>query len=120
MTQFLTTRLLQFTEEIVNEPIATVFRALRNVNHGLKIVIGRPERVRQKTLDWLGQNSLSVVSQDLHMRFDNDLRHDILIKQELIVGFKHQVKMIFEDRNCMVKKWRELGFVCLHVAEGKF
>ena len=107
-------------EDTINEPIATIFRALRNTTQVLKIVTGRPERVRQKTLDWLEQNDLSVASQDLHMRSDNDFRHDSLIKPELIIDFKDQIEMIFEDRNSMVEKWRKLGFVCLQVAEGNF
>lgn len=107
-------------EDTVNNPIATVFRALRNTNQRVKIVTGRSERVRQTTLDWLELNDLSVASQDLHMRPHNDFRHDTLIKPELIIDFKDQIEMIFEDRNSMVEKWRKLGFVCLQVAEGNF
>lgn len=32
----------------------------------------------------------------------------------------YRVAFILEDRNSMVKKWRELGFKCLQVADGDF
>jgi hypothetical protein len=31
-----------------------------------------------------------------------------------------EIAFVLEDRNSMVKKWRELGLTCLQVAEGDF
>lgn len=107
-------------EDKVSEPIAKIFRTLKSTGHRLKIVTGRHERARQKSLEWLERNNLSVADNDLHMRGDDDFRHDIIVKPELIAEFKDQVEMIFEDRNSMVDTWRELGIVCLQVAEGNF
>lgn len=56
-------------------------------------------------------------------RPDGDHRHDTEVKPELLanagVGPK-EVLCILEDRDSMVAKWRELGYRCLQVAEGKF
>lgn len=108
------------TEDLVNEPVAKNFRALKKEGYQIRIVSGRPERIRSKTLNWLKKNNLFIKSKELYMRADDDSRHDMVVKPELIDEFKGQVEMIFEDRNSMVDKWRELGFVCLQVAEGNF
>lgn len=56
-----------------------------------------------------------------------DTRHDTVVKPELLEkAFKEdridksKVLCILEDRNSMVRKWRELGYTCLQVAEGDF
>ena len=33
---------------------------------------------------------------------------------------KDVIQMVFEDRNSMVKKWREMGLTVAQVAEGDF
>ena len=50
-------------------------------------------------------------------------RHDTVTKPELLknAGIKlDSIAFVLEDRNVMVKKWRELGLICLQVAEGAF
>ena len=57
------------------------------------------------------------------MRKNNDHRHDIEVKPELLkeAGIKlDSIAFVLEDRNSMVKKWRELGLICLQVADGNF
>lgn len=106
-------------EDVINEPIIQIFNDLKQYNY-IKIVTGRRESVRNKTLLWLNQNNLIIDNHDLHMRKDGDFRHDTIVKPELIIDFQDHVTAIFEDRNSMVVKWRELGFTCLQVAEGNF
>lgn len=89
----------------------------------IAFVTGRPERVRKKTINWLSRYNLwedNTRRCRLLMRPDEDHRHDTIVKPELIKDISHEVNMIFEDRNSMVKKWRELGYTCLQVAEGDF
>ena len=57
------------------------------------------------------------------MRKNNDHRHDSEVKPELLkeAGIKlDSIAFVLEDRNSMVKKWRELGLICLQVADGNF
>ena len=57
------------------------------------------------------------------MRKDGDYRHDTEVKPELLAkkGINPtDVWFILEDRDSMVAKWRELGYRCLQVADGKF
>ncbi len=106
-------------QDEVNEPIAMLYRQLHSVNV-VKVVTGRRESVRQKTLKWFKDNFMQIDSSDLHMRQDGDFRHDTLVKPELVKGFFQQINVVFEDRNSMVDKWRELGLCCIQVADGDF
>jgi len=82
---------------------------------------GRRESVREKTMDWLLKYGLPYPSHhELLMRPDGDHRHDTELKPELIEPYKDRILCILEDRNSMVKKWRELGYTCLQVQEGDF
>lgn len=117
-------------EDKVNEPIAKIYKSIldsywaTNFEGTVKdlpiIVTGRRESTRDATLLWLNMNNLNISSERLFMRKDGDLRQDTIVKPELVANFFNDIEMIFEDRNSMVKKWRELGLTCLQVAEGNF
>ena len=106
-------------EDAPNTPIVNICRHLL-LNFRVVIVTGRRESCRSDTLKWLHRNNLWVGSPQLVMRPDGDIRHDTVLKPELIEPYKTEIECIFEDRNSMVKKWRELGYTCLQVAEGDF
>ena len=112
-----------YEDEPINEMVDLVQR-LKYAKYKILYVTGRRESVRGKTLDWFkDKTNINVDSSDLLMRKDNDYRHDTVIKPELLkekgVNFK-QIAFVLEDRNSMVKMWRELGVKCLQVAEGDF
>ena len=96
-----------------------IFNSLSNFKH-LKVVTGRRESTRNKTLLWFQSHNIFLPDNDLHMRKDGDFRHDTIVKPELVADFIDDIDYVFEDRNSMVKKWRELGITCLQVAEGDF
>lgn len=84
---------------------------------------GRRESVREKTRNWLTQNVISTYDDELLMRKDGDWRRDTEVKPELLAKAgitPDDVYFILEDRDSMVAKWRELGYRCLQVADGKF
>lgn len=84
--------------------------------------VGR-ESAREKTRNWLTQNVFSINDDELLMRKDRDWRHDTEVKPELLAKAgitPDDVYLILEDRDSMVAKWRELGYRCLQVADGKF
>ena len=107
-------------EDLPKTQIIKVLKALEKNGYGIKIVTGRRESTREKTLVWLKECGINIHTNDLHMRKDNDYRHDTTIKPELVKDFINAIEMVFEDRNSMVKKWRELGITCLQVADGDF
>lgn len=109
-------------EDMPNQPIFDLLEPVRYwVGHaGIYFLTGRRESVRTKTHDWLKRWGFPPLEGHLLMRKDGDHRHDTVVKPELIREAGIDPYLIFEDRNSMVKKWRELGYTCLQVAEGDF
>ena len=110
-----------------DEPIPEIVKLVEHLSFdGYKIVFctGRRECVREKTKAWLRKYFHSVRSTTiLLMRKDGDHRHDTEVMPELLHSFGinlDAISFVLEDRNSMVKKWRELGLTCLQVAEGDF
>ncbi len=94
---------------------------------GYKLVFctGRRESCREKTLTWFNNYFEPEIANfsTLLMRPNNDHRHDTEVKPELLKKADINldcIAFVLEDRNSMVKKWRELGLICLQVAEGDF
>ena len=109
-----------------DEPITEILDLVNTLQYAYKVlyVTGRRESVRQKTLMWFNdKTNLDVKSKNLLMRNNNDYRDDFIIKPELIknrgIHFS-QIAFVLEDRNTVVKMWREMGVRCLQVAEGNF
>lgn len=108
-------------EDACNDPIWEIYAAMEDMGHEIYFVTGRRESCRKNTIGWMLRNMIEC-QDDKHllMRKDGDLRHDTEVKPELIEDFKDEILVIFEDRNSMVKKWRELGYTCVQVADGDF
>jgi len=109
------------------QPIIDMVNNLMQSEYGNEYLFvfctGRRESVREKTKKWLVKNVTEYLGEDILMRPDNDHRHDTEIKPELLAAARitpENTAFIIEDRNSMVKKWRELGFVCIQTAEGDF
>lgn len=105
-----------------DEPIQEIVDLIDNLKEAYTIVFctGRRESVRAITEKWLEANGLFG---KVLMRPDHDRRHDIHVKPEQIknAGIElNQVAFVLEDRDSMVKKWRELGLKCLQVDYGDF
>lgn len=105
-------------EDAPNVPILNLLYPLSICQ--IYLVTGRRESCRTKTMNWLTKMNVVDCVDKLIMRPDGDFRHDTILKPELIQPFQHQIITIFEDRDSMVKKWREMGLSCCQVAEGNF
>lgn len=115
-----------------DKPIKGVIEVVRHLeqNNGVIFVSGRRESCRKDTVEWINRNLPFLVDEycySLYLRDNGDTRHDTVVKPELLErAFKEdridksKVLCILEDRNSMVRKWRELGYTCLQVAEGDF
>lgn len=92
---------------------------------GCKIVFasGRNEDNREVTVKWLEDVGLGKTYQKLYMRPSKDYRDDSIIKRELldqIIADGHDPFLVIDDRDRVVKMWRELGLRCLQVDYGDF
>lgn len=111
-----------------DKPIFNIIHIVRTLGriYPVVFVTGRRESCRAATERWIRKFfGVEWVPSHyhMHMRADGDKRHDTEVKPELVqlAGLTPKdVIGVLEDRNSMVKKWRELGFTCLQVAEGDF
>lgn len=105
-----------------NDPLVDLLRILSG-SVDIIFFSGREgtEQCRQDTAKWLNDNI--GIPYQLYMRKEKDYRGDEIIKEEL---FKENIEnnyycvAVFDDRNKVVNKWRELGLLCCQVYEGDF
>lgn len=108
-----------------DEPIEQIVSLVRVLQEdpAFKIILcsGRIESCRNVTQAWMDDHS--IYPEEILLRKNNDNRHDIIVKPEMLLDAgisTEQIAFVIEDRNSMVKKWREMGLVCLQPAEGDF
>jgi len=87
----------------------------------LVFLSGRSEDCRDETTAWLDKEFWAE-DYELYMRASGDHRDDAIVKYELFD--KHlrdrNIWFVLDDRDRVVKMWRELGVRCLQVAPGNF
>lgn len=124
-----------------NWPVIECVKAMHD--KGVKIVFmsGRDSKYREQTVrfiekwvrvpaNWAFPASSDddrpddvVIPYELHMRVENDMRKDSIIKGELFdahIAGKYHVLFVLDDRNQVVDFWRSVGLTCFQVAEGNF
>jgi hypothetical protein len=78
--------------------------------------------VRAETDYWI-KVSAQLIYAALYMRADGDHRPDFQVKGELLdrlIGDDWNPLMAFDDRDQVVKMWRQRGIPCAQVADGNF
>jgi hypothetical protein len=76
---------------------------------------------RKETEAWLAKHNVEV--DFLRMRAHGDFTHDDKLKKTWLEGEiydGYEVMCAFDDRDKVVKMWRENGVACFQVAEGDF
>lgn len=87
-------------------------------------VTGRNEAIRRQTVDWLDKHGFPQGA--LFMRNGSDRRQDWEVKREILHeqiyphNPKSEILCVLEDRDQVVKMWREEGLVCLQVKDGAY
>jgi len=83
---------------------------------------GRSSEYRDATKRFLAKHRFPCDA--LYMRTEGDSRKDAIIKSELYeahIKGQYNVLVVFDDRDCMVKFWRqEIGIPCFQVNYGDF
>lgn len=103
-------------------PIIGLVNMYRMNTWEIILCTGRPERYRTRTKAWLA--NVGVQYDLLYMRpNDQEYTPDFEVKLEMLemirgAGFDPQIAI--DDRDQVVKMWREQGLTCLQVAEGDF
>ena len=105
----------------MNQPILDLLWALEGAWLDIILVSGRDECCRKDTEAWLEKHNVPFVK--LFMREEGDNEKDTVIKERIFrdhIASNYLVWFVLDDRDCVVKMWRDLGLTCLQVAEGGF
>lgn len=104
-------------------PIASVIiviEALRGLGE-VVLCSGRMECERAVTVATMEKFGFQFAA--LYMRKDNDFRSDDVVKREMLAALRadgFDPFLVFDDRDRVVKMWREEGLRCFQVADGDF
>jgi len=109
-------------------PIKPVIEIITDLSAHYDIVFctGRRESCETATREWLDRHAPALAHWPILFRKDGDHRHDVEVKPELLDNYikacdhRTVVRAVFEDRDSMVAKWRELGYTCFQPAPGNF
>lgn len=85
------------------------------------ITSGRSDECRRETMWWLERNEVNY--DRLIMRKSGDYTDDGILKPSWLADGTipiERVAFALDDRNRVVKAWRDAGVPCLQVAEGDF
>ena len=104
-----------------NIPVIEMAKMLKSQGHSVVIFSGRDSISRKETIDWL--NQFGVPFDVLKMRPQGSFTPDDKLKQDWLDQLfpdKNDVLCIFDDRDKVVKMWRDNGISCFQVAPGNF
>ena len=110
----------------LDNPRKIVIRVVEAMNKdGLYPVFlsGRDGCCYDDTYKWLLDHIKVEDGFKLFMRTAGDSRNDAVVKEELFdkhIKGKYNVKIVFDDRERVVQRWRALGLECFQVQDGSF
>lgn len=123
-------------DDIPNLPVIRTLQALRKSGAEIWIWSGRSDEVKTQTIEWLSHNGclgntpgflpawLFGAPERFRMRKEGDHRNDDALKREWASEIEppewDRLTAVFDDRDRIVKMWRDLGVTCFQVAEGSF
>lgn len=115
-----------FNLEMINDtPKPDIVELVKILSLKYKIVFcsGRTDDFRRITEEWLDKTFNSEIKYEIYMRPRNDSRKDDLVK-EVILDFelltRYNILFTVDDRDQVVKMWRDRGITCLQVDYGAF
>lgn len=110
--------------DLPNNAVIRTLMALKESGARILIWSARSDEVHDKTVAWLDQY-VGVHNYDiLRMRPEGNTEDDRVIKtrylNELAPEVRRSIVAVFDDRDKVVKMWREHGIPCFQVAAGDF
>jgi predicted kinase len=109
-------------EDSPNPAVIAAVRAMHAAGNAIVFCSGRDAECRPDTEAWLDLH-VGVPYEALFMRPAGDSRKDSVVKREIFeteIRDRWQVVGVFDDRQQVVRMWRELGLTVFQVAEGDF
>ncbi len=105
--------------DTLNRPVATILHTMRQEGHRVEIWSGRSNDAITLTRGWLYMHGLHHIP--YKGRPHNCFSSDVHLKRSWLHEDKaYWPDLMFDDRDSVVKMWRNLGIPCFQVAEGDF
>lgn len=107
-------------EDTLNEPVADVVRRMA-CDTTVVALSARDGVAREATEAWLAAHD--VPYDELVMRAAGDTRRDATVKAEILdrdILPRYRVSLVLDDRDQVVRMWRDRGLTCWQVADGDF
>jgi len=107
-------------DDTVIKQVNSVLLALSVQGYHIIIFSGRDGSCEGATKKWLSDNGIPYNYFDI--RPEGDTRKDSIIKQEMFdkIKDKYNVIGVFDDRDQVVRMWRDLGLQCFQCNYGEF
>lgn len=105
----------------LNDVVYSIIKVFSFNGYQIVYMTGREDWARNQTEDFLAL--YNCPKGPLFMRSTGDHRKDAVVKKELFdqyVRNKYNVRFVLDDRDQVVRMWRDLGLTCLQVADGNF
>lgn len=111
-----------------NYPVIKCVLAMYAQDYDIIFMSGRDSKYKEPTRRFIEQWCInpktgSSIFYELYMRAENDSRKDSIVKQELFdehVRGRYNILFSLDDRDQIVRKWREMGLTCFQVDFGDF
>lgn len=104
-----------------NWPVINTFKALQLAGFTVGIFSGRDDISREVTIDWLATYGIKPAF--LKMRKNGSFTPDDKLKKlwlDDLIKDGHNIMCVFDDRDKVVKMWRDNGVSCFQVEYGSF
>jgi tRNA uridine 5-carbamoylmethylation protein Kti12 len=111
--------------DIVNQSVERAVRGFIKAEENdcyIIVVSGRDDSCKEITRQWI-HDKTSLTCTSLFMRETGDKRPDYIIKQEIYDTWlkgRYNVLAVFDDRDSVVRMWRDNGLPVFQVNEGNF
>ena len=107
-------------DDLPKKPVIKALNAYKKAGYKIIIFTGRDGSCKKQTLAWLKKHSINFHHFDIRKAKDN--RCDSIVKREMYdkIKDKYSVEAVFDDRDRVVRTWRDLGLQCFQVDYGAF
>lgn len=112
-----------------DSPVVAVIQTMEALRRFADVWVfsGRSDEVRADTMEWLTSHTSFMtweLDAALMMRQEGDYTPDDQLKKQwldqMLDDDRNRLVAVFEDRDRMVRMWREQGIACFQVAPGDF
>lgn len=120
----------QCEKDTPNAAVVTCVRTMWDAGHRIIFVSGREDKYREPSIRFIekhlvkrGSLEYAPVEYKLHMRAIGDYRKDAIVKAEIFekhIAGKYNVSFVLDDRDQVVRMWRQMGLSCFQVNFGSF